>query len=76
MDTAPEWVKQSDGWVRGDVAVFPGYFGAWEVWARGIDGDLSRVKGVPAVKRASLGETIEAAKAAALSYERQRSARQ
>lgn len=28
------WTRHADGWVCGDVGVFPYLFSSWEVWVR------------------------------------------
>lgn len=37
------WTPRTDGFVNGDVGVFPALFGAWEVWHK-IDGEWRAVK--------------------------------
>jgi hypothetical protein len=34
-----KWESHADGFVNGDVGVFPYLFGSWEVWIR-INGEL------------------------------------
>lgn len=53
------WVRYKDGWVCGDVGVFPYLFSSWEVWVR-EGGEWAPKHDMMPLK------TIEAAKAAAL----------
>lgn len=38
-----DWDAHYDGFAKGDIAVFPGFFGSWEVWVR-VAGEWDELK--------------------------------
>ena len=62
MQQQHAWTSHVDGFVSGDVGIFPGFFGSWEVWER-VSGEWQQVEPlVCAEKAGSREETIEEAK--------------
>ncbi len=52
----PEWEPYVDGFVKGDVGIFPGFGGAWVVWNK-VDGEWSQSE--PLTYAATSGRTYD-----------------